>query len=139
MGAKQNKAILSDAIKKYNDGDHQALFDIIADNHIYHTSADAVLKGLDEYKKIDNAVSITFPDQQYTIEDIIAEGDMLVWRQTMHATFNGKFKDIAPTGKKVTLPAICIHRFAEGKIVETWVGRDMMSMLQQMGVMKPRD
>ena len=137
MSAKQNKEILHKAIKEYNNGNSSSLFDIIDTNHIYHTSGNVALKGLDEYKKIDNAVSTTFPDQQYTIEDIIAEGDMLVWRQTMHATFKGKFKNIAPTGKKVTLSAICIHRFANGKIVETWVGRDMLSMLQQMGAMPP--
>jgi predicted ester cyclase len=134
MSAKQNKEILSSAIDEYNKGNLERFYDIIDANHIYHAAGGVEIKGQQAFKQFDILVRVTFPDQQTTIEHMIAEGDMVSWRGIFRGTFKGKFKTIAPTGKKVELPSICIHRFTNGKIVETWAVRDMQSMLQQMGV-----
>jgi steroid delta-isomerase-like uncharacterized protein len=137
MSAKQNKEILRSAIEKYNKGDLEAFYGILAPDHVYHFTAGVEIKGRDAFCKFDNFVHTTFPDQQLIIEDLIAEGDKVVWRQRTQGTFMGKFKEIAPTGNKVDVQAIGIHRFANGKIVETWAVRDMLTMLQQMGIIKP--
>jgi predicted ester cyclase len=41
---------------------------------------------------------------------------------------------IAPTGKKVTVPALDMACYEDGKLVEHWGGPDQMSLLQQLGV-----
>jgi predicted ester cyclase len=41
---------------------------------------------------------------------------------------------IAPTGKKVTVPALDMARYEDGKLVEHWGGPDQMSLLRQLGV-----
>jgi len=40
----------------------------------------------------------------------------------------------APTGKALTWSAISITRFVDGRIAEEWVETDMLSFLQQLGV-----
>ena len=137
MSTKQNKKILRDAFEKYNKGDVEALYEIIAPDHIAHTTGGVDIKGLDAFRELDKLTRTTTPDGQYTIDDIIAEGDKVAWRQTLRGTFTGKFKDVAPTGNKIEVQANIIHRFANGKIVETWAVRDMLTMLQQMGIIPP--
>jgi predicted ester cyclase len=44
-----------------------------------------------------------FPDAQFTIEDLIAEGDKVVARATEQGTHRGEFMGIAPTGKQVAV------------------------------------
>ena len=44
---------------------------------------------------------------------------------------------IPATGKLINITAIAIQRFAGGKIVETRGMPDMLSMMQQLGVMPP--
>ena len=54
-----------------------------------------------------------FPDMKVTIEDIIAEGDKVVVRNTWRCT--------DPTsGRKLQFGGIVIWRLAEGKITERW-------------------
>ena len=74
-----------------------------------------------------------FSGLHHTFEDQIAEGDKVVTRFTLHGTHTGAFQGIPPTGKAVTIPAIVIDRFAEGKLVEHWASLDMLGLLQQLG------
>ena len=58
------------------------------------------------------------PDLQYTVEDVIAEGDKGVVRWTCVSTHTGVLWGIAPTGKRLTTAGILIFRIEGGKIVE---------------------
>ena len=82
----------------------------------------------------------TWPDLQVTIEDQIAEGDLVVLRLTFRGTHRGPLTgfglaDIAPTGTATTVTGIHIHRLVGGKIVEHWGLVDGLGLLQQLGVM----
>src|SRR5215467_737879 len=54
-----------------------------------------------------------FPDMHVTIEDIIAEGDKVVVRNTWRATNRD-------SGQKIEFSGIVIWRIAEGKLAERW-------------------
>jgi len=73
-------------------------------------------------------------DQRFTVEDIIAEGDRVVVRWTTKATQVGEFLGIPATGKSYTIPGIDIYRLQDDKMAEHWHVVDMLSMLQQLGV-----
>ena len=75
-----------------------------------------------------------FPDGRLTIEDQVAEGDVVVTRWGGRATHTGEFMGIAPTGKQVAVEGIVINRLADGKFVEAWQQFDRLLMLQQLGV-----
>jgi predicted ester cyclase len=47
-----------------------------------------------------------------TVEQVIAEGDLVVTRFTSRGTFEGE----PSHGKKVTVSEIAIHRIADGRI-----------------------
>src|SRR5919107_2265144 len=61
-----------------------------------------------------------FPDVISTIEDIIAEGDMVVARWRSRATHQGDYMGIAPTGKEVKFTGISFYRVEGGKIAQSW-------------------
>ncbi len=75
-----------------------------------------------------------FPDQQGTIEDIIAEGDRVVTRTIVRGTHTGPLRNIAATGKPVVVAVIDIWRVADGKLVEHWGVVDSLGLMQQLGV-----
>ena len=54
-----------------------------------------------------------FPDIHVTVEDIIAEGDRVVVRNTWRATDR-------ETGQKIEFGGIVIWRIAEGRLTERW-------------------
>jgi steroid delta-isomerase-like uncharacterized protein len=72
------------------------------------------------------------PDLHITIEDMLAEGDRVAVRWTATGTHTGPFLGIAPTQKRMNLPAMYIYRLSEGKIAEAWLIRDELGMLKQL-------
>jgi len=76
-----------------------------------------------------------FPDGRNTIEDLVAAGDRVAYRGTFRGTQRGPFQDVAPSGRAVAMPWLCIDRFAGGRIAERWVAQDTLRLLQQLGVM----
>ena len=75
-----------------------------------------------------------YPDLHITIEDLIEEGDKVVFRNTVTGTHDGEHLGLPPTGKPVTYNEIFIARFANGRIVETWGVVDVLSQMKQLGV-----
>ena len=74
------------------------------------------------------------PDVQYTVEgDIIAAEDKVVTRWAASGLHQGEVFTLAPTGKRITWTGITIWRIEAGKIVEAWVSRDTLGILQQLG------
>jgi predicted ester cyclase len=69
--------------------------------------------GPDGPKQYLTAAFQRFPDIHVTIEDIIAEGDRVVVRNTWRATDR-------TTGQKIEFSGIVIWRIREGKLAERW-------------------
>lgn len=80
------------------------------------------------------AFMAAFPDVTFTIEDMIAEGDMVALRYTARGTHQGTFRGIPATGKKIEMGGMAMARAAGGKFVEGWRYSDTLSMMQQLGV-----
>ena len=87
-------------------------------------------------KQFVSANLAAFPDLEITIQDQIAENDLVVTRYVMRATHQGEFASIPPTGKPFSITGIEMHRFADSKLVELWNIVDLLGMLQQLGVVQ---
>jgi steroid delta-isomerase-like uncharacterized protein len=74
-----------------------------------------------------------FPDLHITIDDQIAEGEMVMTRWTAHGTHTGDLMGLPPTGKPVIVTGIRVDRVFGGRIAETWAEFDQLGMLQQLG------
>jgi len=73
-------------------------------------------------------------DGHWEIEEIFSAGDRVIARWTGSGTHVGDMNGIPPTGKKVRVDAISIHRVEGGRISETWQVWDTLGFLQQLGV-----
>lgn len=62
-----------------------------------------------------------FPNNLFTIQDQVAEGDKVVTRWVVRGTQTYEFEGLSPTDKEVTLIGIDIFRIAKGKIIEGWL------------------
>ena len=74
-----------------------------------------------------------FPDLTFTIEDLVAEGDRVVWRFVATATHLGPLMSIPPTGRTASVTGMIVFRIANDRIAEGWLNLDVLSMLQQIG------
>jgi DNA-binding MarR family transcriptional regulator len=84
-------------------------------------------------KEVFGGLHRAFPDLRVTAEDVIAEGDKVVVRNSVTGTHQGEYMGVPPTGRSVTYDEIFIARFSDGRIAETWGVVDVLSQMRQLG------
>jgi steroid delta-isomerase-like uncharacterized protein len=75
-----------------------------------------------------------FSPLQFTIEDLIAEGDKVVARWTNAGTDSGGFMGMPATGNQFGIAGIDIYVLRDGRLAEHWHVVDMLTQMQQLGL-----
>jgi steroid delta-isomerase-like uncharacterized protein len=135
MTLEENKALVRRFIEEVQSQHKLTAVDEIMDpNMIDHYGQPSNLNSVEAFKKFFAGFIAAFPDVKAVIHNQVAEGDNVVTHKTFHGTHKGEFMGIPPTGKKVAIELIDIFRISRGKLVEHWAVADMMSVMQQLGV-----
>lgn len=132
-----NKAILLRAFELWNTGDLTIADEIFATDFVNHDPNEPNIIDLESYKGFIAATRNAFPDFHVAGKDTVDEGDKVASRWIIAGTHQGELLGIPPTGKQATWTGITIYRFAGGKIVEAWWMKDVLGLLQQLGVIPP--
>jgi steroid delta-isomerase-like uncharacterized protein len=139
MSAEENKAIARRHFEElWQKGDVSVADEIYAADAVGH---DPMNPAHADYPESERQAIVrdntAFPNPQVTIEDQIAEGDKVVTRWTFRATHSGDFMGMPPSGKRLDVTGVHIHRIAGGKIVEIWAHPDSLGFMQQLGAIPP--
>jgi steroid delta-isomerase-like uncharacterized protein len=137
-----NKATLrrfNDAMNNaMNTGDAEliskAIDEFVEPDVLIRTPLPVEATGTQALKQVWAVLLRAFPDLHVAVEDLIAEGDKVVCRNTVTGTHQGEYMGHPPTGKSITYNEIFILRFAGGRIAETWGVVDVLSQMRQLGV-----
>ena len=137
MSTEQNKAIARRFIEEASK--NTALFDeLLAPNYVlYFSAAPEPIRGIEAAKQLNAVYRNAFPDFVTSVEQMVAEGDKVVVRWSVHGTHTGDFQGIPPTGKHGMASGIDIVRIEGGQIVEDWGVFDSLGLLQQLGAVPP--
>jgi steroid delta-isomerase-like uncharacterized protein len=133
MSAEANKSLIRTYVETWNRGDLQSLCEYWSPEMRHHTRTQA--HSYEKTKQIVGSFMEAFPDLQFQIQDIVAEGDRVVTRMTARATNTGSYMGLPPTGKKIDCTVMGIARVNGGKIVEHWGVTDELAMMSQLGVL----
>ena len=129
--SEENKALVRRAWEAPNNPD--ILEEVYASDLVWH-EPDQDIQGMEQAKQFISMYKTAFPDQNATVEEVIAEGHWVVVRWTIRGTHQGEIEEFGPpTGKQAELQGITIHRIEGGKIVEEWNRYDNLGLLQQLG------
>lgn len=135
MSAKKNKALVERFVEEFwNEGNLSAADELMTPEAVIHMPT-GELVDLDGLKSFAGTLRESFPDWHSTLEEMIAEGDKVAERWTGRGTHRGELMGIPPTGKRVEVPGSVFYGIVDGKIVEFRGLFNMMSLMQQLGVM----
>ena len=135
MSAEQNKSIVRRWIEEGWNKHNVAVIDqVYAPNYVEHEPEPQTVNSSEALKQYVGAYLTAFPDLNLSIEDLIAEGDKVVWRFQSMGHQNGPFLGMPPTGKAGNITGIVIFRLENSRIVEGWVNIDVLGLLQQIGM-----
>lgn len=134
MSLEENKVVAKRAVEAINAGDFALLESLVTADGIDHAVPPNMPPTRDSAVQFLTMFRAAFPDLKYTVEDVIAEGDLVVQRSTATGTMKGDFLGMPATGKSATWGETHIVRVQNGKIVEHWASVDQLGMLQQLGL-----
>jgi steroid delta-isomerase-like uncharacterized protein len=133
MSSEQNKAIVRRLFEEPWKGNLSVVDDLTASEYIGHDPAlPEPLRGPEGVKEFVSAYLVAFPDARVTVEQQLAEGDLVATRWSARGTHEGELMDLAPTGKKVTVTGLTMSRLEGGKIVEEFQNWDFSGMIRQI-------
>ena len=140
MSTEANKAAIRRIYEEvWNQGNLATVDEVRAVDFAFHGPGGAEEKGRAGLKEFVTKFRAAFPDVCATVENIVAEGEYVALRTSTTGTHRGDWMGIPPTGKRVTLTLNVLSRFAGGKEAEAWEELDMLSFMQQLGVIPPMD
>ncbi len=138
MSVEANKAAVERfGGEAFNNGDLSSSEELIAPDIVDHDPAPGQAPGREGIEQFVNTIRTAFPDLETTIDEMIGEGDYVAFRYTIEGTHQGEFMGVAPTGKRVSVTAMEMLRFADGKMVDRWGNTDQLGILQQIGALPP--
>ena len=134
MTTESNKKVMPRFLDFINTASEALAQELISPNAIFHVPGRVdPLKGPEGYLQIIAMMRSGFPDIQWTLEEMIAEGDKVAARFIMRGTHKGLFFGVPATGKPIQVQAMNIYRLSDGKFVEEHGQPDLLGLLQQIG------
>jgi predicted ester cyclase len=137
----ENKALIRKLFEELINKKNLAVMDkLMSSGYVAHPEGNAPPSDVKETQKFLAEVFRSFPDLRVTIEDMVAEGDRVVVRNTWRGTFRNAWNGIAPTAEEVEWTANIIWRLSNGKITDRWGGRgNFPEVMQKIAAAQPHD
>ncbi len=137
MSVKDNsdamRRLIGDAFTK---GDLAVIDELVAPDCIEHQRGNH--DGAEGAKETARTLHRWMSDFSLTIEDLIAEGDMVWTRNRARGVNTGPVMGHPPTGRPVEVDVIDIGRFEGGRMVEHWGIADQLGLMIQLGIVPGR-
>ena len=78
-----------------------------------------------------------FPDTAVAVQWTTADAERAIFRVTLRGTYQGDFRGVAPTGRRISLPAVFLFTAVEGRLTDVEVFYDTRHFAEQLGVDLP--
>ena len=130
-----NKTVVRSVMEALNRRDLDAAAARLAPQYVWQGPGGQQAYGQEGWRELVATYLQAFPDLEFTIEDLIAEGDKVVARYTVRGTFRGELAGIEPTGRSVSVPCVMVSRIENGQIVEDFEVWDQLAMYQELGAL----
>jgi steroid delta-isomerase-like uncharacterized protein len=117
-----------------NQGHLERADDLIAVDFVELDPLPGQQPGREGLKEVIGQMRSAFPDIHWVLDEMVAEEDKVFSRFTWSGTHRGAFLGVPATGRNVRVTGMVIDRVADGKMAESRILMDRLSLMQQMGV-----
>jgi predicted ester cyclase len=133
-----NKDVYSRMVEQVvNQGNFDMVEELFHPDYVDHGAPPGAPGGLEGVKAVFGMFRAGFPDVRFSVDDMVAQGDIVATLVHGEGTHNGPFMGIPPTGKHAKWRSVGFFRVQNGKIVEHWGIPDLLGLLIQIGVIPP--
>ncbi|UCC16301.1 MAG: ester cyclase [Dehalococcoidales bacterium] len=135
MSLEENKKALQRLINEaWNNGNLQAVEELVSQKFSYKDTLGNEFKGIDGYSRMVSNWRKAFPDCHYAHDLIIGEGDWISVIVSFTGTFTGELAKFQPNGKSVSWRTSGYYRWINGKLEEFIQFADYLNAYRQLGI-----
>jgi predicted ester cyclase len=136
MANQQNEAIVRRVMDLVSQPQLQGGFEQLFDSNWHNNSPMLLPRGPEGFRAVYNFWHQSFSDFQMILEKVFSGGDHVATYFTIKGTHTGEFLGFQPTGRSFEVRGTGIHYCKDGKLIESWITSDWLSILQQLGVVQ---
>lgn len=112
--------------------DQTALRELMDDSFVNHEAPPGTPPGLGSVTMFMNLLAGAFSDQRWTIDQVIAEGDLVAIHCVHSGRHTGDFFGLPATGRQFAYKQMHMIKMRNGKGVEHWAVRDDAGLMRQL-------
>jgi predicted ester cyclase len=115
-----NKALVRRFFEEaINQGNLDVADELLAPDFVDHDVIPEKVADIEDVKRNVAELQASFSDYHFSVEEQVAEGDKVVTRTIFNSTHDQEeYRGVVPSGARITMETVTIHRVIEGKIVE---------------------
>jgi predicted ester cyclase len=126
----KNKVLVRRFLEEQFKGNIDIIDELLAPDFVDHSLLPGQEPDREGYKHSTVEMNAIFSNFSITIEEQVAEGDLVSTWYTASVTHDrGPFMGIAPSGNQITFTGVNLHRVVGGKIVEEWSLADPLTIM----------
>ena len=140
MTPERGRAIMGRFTEFINTASEKAAKELISPQAIFYVPGrEDPMRGPEGYLAIIQMMRSGFPDIQWTVDELIVEGNRIAARFTMRGTHLGAFNGVPPSGRKIAVQALNIYHLSpQGQVIQEYGQPDMLGLLTQIGAIPIR-
>jgi steroid delta-isomerase-like uncharacterized protein len=128
-----------DLVRRFVDeifvkGNPEAVDELLAPDFTSHTFP-STGDGRADMKAAISRVHGALSDVTFSVDELVAEGDLVAALLTASATQTGELMGIPASGKRYEIGEIHLFRIRDAQLVEHWHYHDALGMMKQLGAM----
>ena len=129
----ENKAAARRVLEEvFPANDETALRELMDDEFVNHEAPPGTPPGLGSVTVFMNMLFHAFSDQRWTINEVIAEGDLVAIHCIHSGRHTGNFFGLPATGRQFAYKQMHLIGMRNGKGLEHWAVRDEAALMRQL-------
>ncbi len=126
--------LASEVMDAFHAGDIDRIGTLVSEDFVDHGAPPWAPQGRTGYLEIMRFLKDTL-QIRYELHEIVADGDMVAARVTVHGVHNTAHLGFEATGRPYAMSTMHMYRAESGLLVEHWGVRDELGVLWQVGVL----
>lgn len=131
MSIEDNKRLVEQRQKMWNEGDIDRVDDLFSEDYVGHFP-DEDRRGPESVRTFIDQMRTAFPDARVSYDIVVAEQQLVAVFVRFRGTHRGHFGELEPTGRRVETTASFFSRIDDGQFAEEWLLMDNEGMMAQL-------
>jgi len=133
MSIEGNRTAVRRLCAMLDSHDLDDLSEVMEEDFVEQVPAPGQGPGLEGFRRYMQYMYTAFPDLRWHVVDQVAEDDKVATLYVWEGTHRGTYEGIDPTDQHVRVAAMTIDHLRDGKLAESRIVMDVVSLLQQLG------